>query len=177
MNYNNMKNFLFGFIAIVLSTVTYGQTTFKGEGKYSSVESTNIKSSANSIITEVKVTDNKTGVTLPSFVYILTSQKESDIKTELKEDSKSFNGVLTIEVDGQIVYKVKVLNGNFEKPEVFEFTGTTEAGKKYPCTIKGNIQCARDTINAMNWFDYAICAMTAPECLAQTHISCAIDNC
>ncbi len=25
MNYNNMKNFLFGFIAVVLSTVTYGQ--------------------------------------------------------------------------------------------------------------------------------------------------------
>lgn len=171
------KLLLLLIVNIFITTITYGQTTFKDEGKYSFVESTNVKSIINSIVTEVKITDKKNGATLPYFIYKLISQKKGDIKTELKEDPKSFNGTLTLEVDGQIVYRVKVLNGSFEKPEVFEFTGTTEAGKKYPCSIKGNIQCARDTINNMNWFDYTICAITALECLAQTHISCAIDNC
>jgi|GEM_PF-3152091 len=173
-----MKKILFGLIvSIFFTTANYGQKTYKGEGKYSSVEATNIKSSINSIVTEVKITDKKSGAKLPSFIYKLTSQKESDIKLDLKENPESFNGFLTIEIEGQIAYKVSVVNGKFEKPEIFEFTGTTEIWRKYPCTIKGNFQCARDRINDMNWFDYAICALTAPECLAQTHISCAIDNC
>lgn len=172
-----MKNLFFGLIATAMFTSLSFAQSFKGENTSSSIESFAVKSESNSIVTEVKITNKETGVLLPSFIYTFTSDSKSNVKEDLERNSKDVSGTFTIQVDNQLVYQIKVVKGVFQIPEKFEFTGTTEAGRKYPCTIKGNIECAVDRINDMNWFDYGVCLLTAPECLAQTHISCAIDNC
>ena len=170
-----MKNLFFSLIAIVLiANFSFGQT-FKGENKTSLIESFEIKSEVNSIINEVKITLKETKETLPSFIYKFVSDGKSDVKMDLKNKSDVINGVFTIEVDRQLLYRVKIVNSKFQNAETYEFTGTSFLGKKYPCTIKGNFECAVDRINEMNWFDYGVCLATAPECLAQTHISCWVD--
>jgi len=172
---NIMKKLIFGLIATVLITnLSFGQT-FRGENKTSFIESTALKSEINSIINEVKITLKDTKETLPSFIYKFVSDSKGDIKTDLEKKSNTVNGVFTIEVDKQLLYRVKIVNSKFQGAETFEYTGTSLLGKKYPCTIKGNFECAVDRINHMNWFDYGVCLATAPECLAQTHISCWVD--
>lgn len=129
------------------------------------------------IFTEVKITNKETNVTLPSFIYKFKSYNHTDVRNDLNNNPNAVSGILTIEVDGQIIYKREVKKGVFEKPQIIDFIATSELAKKYPCTIKGNFDCAVDRVNAMNFVDYAFCAVTAPACLAQVHLSCAWDNC
>src|SRR5690554_5231989 len=129
-----MKKIIFGLIATVFMGVSsFGQssTYYKGEGKDTFVEAFEIESGDKStIITEVKITNKKTNVTLPSFIYKLQSNKQTDLKKDLANNPRSISGLLTIEVDGQIVYKREVNNGVFGEPEIIEFVGTTTLGKK-----------------------------------------------
>jgi hypothetical protein len=175
-----VKKLLFGLIAIVLlfSNDSFGQTSsHRAEGKDTFVESFEVKSDINTIITEVKITNKNTNVTLPSFIYKFKSYGTTDVKKDFATNPNGISGMLTIEIDGQIIYKRELKKGVFEKPEIIDFIPTSVLGKKYPCTIRGNFQCAVDRVNAMNLIDYAFCAITAPACLAQTHLSCAWDNC
>jgi hypothetical protein len=170
-----MKKLIFGLFAIVLfNSFSFGQT-FKGENKTSFIEASTIKSEVNSIIAEVKITLKETKETLPSFIYKFVSDSKSDIRVDLEKKSDVINGVFIIEVDKQILYRAKVVNSKLQEAETFEYVGTSILGKKYPCTIKGNFECAVDRVNEMNWFDSAVCMATAPECLAQIHISCWVD--
>ena len=152
-----MKKLVFGLIATVMfGFVNNAQTTvYKGESKDSFIEASNVDSEINTIITEIKVTNKETKVTLPSFYYKFTSESNSDVRKDFENDPKSVSGIFTIEVDGQIVYKRLLKNGVFEKAEIIQFVGTTELGKKYSCTIKGIASCGNDHFNDMNFVDYA----------------------
>lgn len=172
-----MKKLIFGLIAVVMfNSFSFGQT-LKGENKSSFFEVSIIKSDINCIVTEVKITNKETKVTLPSFIYKFTSDSQTNIKEDLARNPNEISGVYTIEVDKELLYSRKVENEVFQKADFFEFVGTSEIGKKYPCTVAGNFECAVDRINDMNWFDSSVCMLTAAACLLQTHISCAVDNC
>lgn len=157
------------------TSINYNSSKIEQNDKI--VESSNIKSEINTIITEISITNKKTKIKLPSFIYKFISNNKTDIRKDLKVNPKFVSGTFTIEVDGQLLYKMKVINGNKQKAQIFQFNDNSQVGKKYPCSIAGNFQCAVDAVNNMNWFDYALCLSAAPACLAQTHISCLVDNC
>ena len=174
-----MKKLVFGIVAsLAVFNSSYGQnSTNRAEGKYLIIEASNLKSNINEIITEVKVTNKEKNISLPIFLHKFISLEKTDLKKDFENNSKTVSGISTIEVDGQIVYQRILKNGVFEKPQIYEFVGTTVLGKEYECTVQGNLTCVSDRIQDMNPVEYGFCLAGAPACLSELYLSCAWDNC
>jgi len=167
-----MNKVIFGLFAIIAFCTSGNSQNYKTENKTSIIEAYEIKTEINVIQTVVKITNKETKKVLPNFIYKFTSTKHEDIKKALNENPEQVSGLLTLEVDGQILYSLDVKNGVIGKVQTYSYSGM-----KQPCTIRGQFACIDDKLEAMNWIEYGACLVTAPECYAVLHASCAWDNC
>lgn len=172
-----MKKLIFGLIAVVMFGGITNAQTFRTENKTCIIESKSVDSNVNSIIVEVKITNKETKETLPDFVYKFTSDNKGDLKKELSNNSKNISGVFTVSIDNQLLYTCTISNGSLKNAKSYTYNGTSAEGKAHPCTIKGQFACIDDKLENMNWVEYGACLLTAPECYAMLHASCAWDNC
>lgn len=148
------------------------ETTYaKVVGEESIVEVNVIKSGIDYKVTEMKITNRETNVTLPTIYHKFKLDKRSDNIN----DFSSTNGTYTIECNGIILYRMIIKNGEIESTEIINHKSLSS--EEYPCTVRGIVTCADDEINDMNWIEYASCAISAPVCLATIYASCIWENC
>lgn len=110
---------------------------------------------------------------MPTFYHKLISDDNKPIREAIDANS-SFNGIYTIEFDGEILRRSIIKNGIVVSTEKFN---DTDLAQKYPCTASGIVTCADDKFNNMNVISYMFCVAGAPACLAEAYASCMYDNC
>jgi len=103
------------------------------------------------------------------------SDTDIDVYEKIKSDPNSINGTFTIEVDGQIVFFRKIVNGVSQKPNFEEFDISQRA--TIPCNLTTIHDCVAWTIDDMNWIEYGACLLTAPGCYATLWASCTWEVC
>lgn len=143
-------------------------------GDESIVEVTTVKSEINSRIIEMKITNKKTKVTLPTIYHKITLDNKNEKFDDLSKDLSSINGIYTIEVNGQILVSKIIKNGKIQSTEI---KTASSLYARYPCTTRGLILCADNEFNNMNWVEYGFCMAGAPACLAEVYASCAWESC
>lgn len=155
----------------LIETNNLDETSYaKVVGEESIVEVNVIKSGIDYKVTEMKITNRETNVSLPTLYHKFKLDKRSDNINDLS----STNGTYTIECNGVIVYKMIIKNGKIESTEIVNHKSLSE---EYPCTVKGIVTCADDTIEDVNWIEYGSCLLSAPLCLATIYASCIWENC
>jgi len=120
---------------------------------------------------DVTITNRKTSAYLPVMTHMFKSNNTSDDLSNLRNNFNTFNGVFEIIANNHVVSKAIIVDGSITQYERYAYAGD------YQCTFDGITTCADDEINDMNWIQYAFCAVTAPECLAEIYLSCLWDNC
>lgn len=101
------------------------------------------------------------------------TQKEFELF--IVENPNKTNGVFDFYIDDELMYSVKIRNG--QKDKVLFLYSFTETAKQYPCTYPGIKACAIDRIHNQNWYDMALCIAEGLHCVIHNYASCAIDNC
>jgi hypothetical protein len=95
---------------------------------------------------------------------------DDEIISHITLYEKEFKAKIRLTLDNKIVYLSRIIDGD----EVIEdFSPIT----LYPCTFDGLSKCTQDRIAKMNWYEKTICILTNTECVGQTFVSCAVDNC
>lgn len=113
--------------------------------------------------------------------FLLTVVSEDNTKSIYESiKAKTLTGQLTIESEGKILLKYKSINGkDVTLPEEQVKSNSTANIKSYsvPCTVSTVHDCVAYKIADMNWIEYSLCLLGAPECYAGLWASCTWDVC
>jgi hypothetical protein len=96
----------------------------------------------------------------------------------MKNSPNTVNGTLQVEVEGQVIYKKRIINGVGQKGQKIPFKSSDGINaSRVPCTVSTVHDCVAWEIDDMNWIEYGACLVGAPACYATLWASCTWEVC
>ena len=142
-----------------------------------SVTASDVYSKKSSFRREIIVNNaNTESQVLKAYVTFISDNSEN-IYSQLKSKRNEVSGTFTIETEGQVIYKKRIINGIEQKGEKVALNLASKALPVVPCTVTTVHDCVSWKIDDMNWIDYTLCLASAPGCYAGLWASCTWDVC
>lgn len=133
---------------------------------------------------KVTIFDTKTNTMIgEAFIKLESSNSSDNIYTIVKNDPANFSGSLSIEIDEQVVYVKNVVNGiaveedQFASKQAFQGGPGPVYNPNVPCTLRAIHDCVAYNIERMNWFQLAVCLISAPACYGKQWATCGWEVC
>ena len=150
-------------------------------------------STPTTIIRKIQLIDRKDNSIFNEFlIKIEVEDKNDNVYLALKE--KNITGTFEIINNGQVVVRSKAINGKegemehfFRNSKVKNYGGGSgkisyadaeaEAEMANDCTWGALHNCVSNMIKDMGWAEYALCAVSAPECYVGLWVICSFKIC
>lgn len=120
-----------------------------------------------------------------AFIMLESSDPDGNLYETIRENLGKFSGTLTIESGEVVIYRKQIVNGVADPAQVIAGRAAGElAGGPGPvynpnlrCTL-GNIHdCVSYRVEGLNWFQFALCLVSAPACYGRHWAFCSFDVC
>jgi len=145
------------------------------------ITASDVYSRKNTFRREIKINAGENNTQLSPIYMTFVSDSDDNIYEKMKSHPYSVNGEFTIETEGQVILRKKVVNGVWKKSELIAFQVSSAPGPKsnpkVPCSVGTVHDCVAWEIDDMNWIEYGLCLASAPGCYGGLWASCAWEVC
>lgn len=143
------------------------------------ITATDLYSKKSSFKRQIVISNPAIGVSFPLIHMTFISGDNDNIYEKIRNTPNLVNGEFTIEINGKIVLRKKIINGKALKSELVKenLGAVTDMNQAVPCTVTTVHDCVAWEIDNMNWIEYAACLISAPACYAELWASCTWEVC
>lgn len=141
------------------------------------VTASDVYSKKSSFKRQIIIADPISNAKFPAIFITFISDNSSNIYEQFKNKKSSVSGEFTIEVDGQIILKKRIVNGVGLKTQLLSPQVSAREAEAAPCNVSTVHDCVAWEIEDMNWVEYGFCLASAPGCYAGLWASCTWEVC
>ena len=137
-------------------------------------KATEIYSNLSAIRRRIEIINRKTNALLGElFITLGCNDPNDNLYRKIKYEPEKFSGQITFESNHHLEFTKKILNGKVVKVKKLACNGPdTNQRMEGSCSQSQIISCFESTVDAMNWLEYASCALQGLLCFPRILGTC-----
>lgn len=165
-----MKPLIFSSIFLVLSLFCFSQESQVFESSLGvDIRVTAITTDEHYVLRKIELIDRSADTAFDTFEHEIVSDEGETESIEVALNAGTFSGFIYIKSGETVIEALHINNGEND------IEGSYRLPDPEKCTWKILRKCVRGTIDNMNWVEYGICLLAAPECYGTIWAACMWD--